>query len=198
MGKFNDHIKFLVIDLFCGAGGTTTGAEDSGVCKVIAAVNHDPLAISSHAANHADVLHMTEDIVVADIRPIVASVEYWKQIYPSARVILWASLECTNFSTTNDGPPRWTITDADSPAMVDLKDFMRAHGIADIFMRMLMVKELKLIQGFPADYVLHGPLNEQKKFIGNSVETGVVRAWLRAMAGVAQSESIHMENAAVA
>lgn len=25
MGKFNDHIKFLVIDLFCGAGGTTTG-----------------------------------------------------------------------------------------------------------------------------------------------------------------------------
>lgn len=43
-------IHFLLIDLFCGAGGTTTGAEKSGVCKVIAAVNHDPMAIKSHAA----------------------------------------------------------------------------------------------------------------------------------------------------
>jgi len=47
---------------------------------------------------------------------------------------------------------------------------------------LLKVKELKLIQGFPPDYVLKGPVNEQKKFIGNSVETGVVAAWLRAMA----------------
>ncbi len=59
----NPQPDFLLIDLFCGAGGTTTGAELSGVCKVIAAVNHDPLAIASHAANHRDVLHLTEDIL---------------------------------------------------------------------------------------------------------------------------------------
>ena len=104
--------NFLLIDLFCGAGGTTTGAEMSGVCKVIAAVNHDPLAIKSHAANHADVLHLTEDILVADIRPVLKAVRYWQRIYPNAKLVLWASLECTNFSNAKGGMPR----DADSRA----------------------------------------------------------------------------------
>lgn len=107
------QIQFLVIDLFCGAGGTTTGAESSGVAKVIAAINHDPLAISSHAANHRNVMHMTEDILVADTWPIRNTVEHWKRIYPKARVILWASLECTNFSNAKGGLPR----DADSRSL---------------------------------------------------------------------------------
>lgn len=112
------HIKdpdFLLIDLFCGAGGTTTGAEMSGVCKVIAAINHDALAIKSHAANHRHVLHMTEDILVADIEPIRQAIIYWKNRYPAARLILWASLECTNFSDAKGGLPR----DADSRALAD-------------------------------------------------------------------------------
>jgi DNA (cytosine-5)-methyltransferase 1 len=111
--KNPNKIRFLVIDLFCGAGGTTTGAEMSGVAKVIAAINHDPLAISSHAANHQDVMHMTEDILVADTRPIREAVTKWKRIYPKARVILWASLECTNFSNAKGGLPR----DADSRSL---------------------------------------------------------------------------------
>lgn len=104
---------FLLIDLFCGAGGTTTGAELSGVCKVIAAVNHDPLAIASHAANHRDVLHLTEDILIADTGLIAAHVAKWKARYPNARLILWASLECTNFSNAKGGLPR----DADSRSL---------------------------------------------------------------------------------
>lgn len=108
---------FLLIDLFCGAGGTTTGAEMSGDCKVIAAINHDPLAIASHTANHQDVLHLMEDILVADIRPIQKAVAYWKARYPQAKLILWASLECTNFSNAKGGLPR----DADSRSL--------AHGM---------------------------------------------------------------------
>lgn len=55
-------MQLLYIDLFAGAGGVTTGIEEaivngSNVCKVIAAVNHDPLAIASHAANHPDTHH---------------------------------------------------------------------------------------------------------------------------------------------
>ena len=106
---------FLLIDLFCGAGGTTTGAEKSGVCKVIAAINHDPLAIKSHAANHKDVLHLTEDILIADITAIQKTVLYWKRRYPHASLVLWASLECTNFSNAKGGLPR----DADSRALAD-------------------------------------------------------------------------------
>lgn len=52
-------IKLLYIDLFCGAGGTSTGVEnaryaDEQCAKVIACVNHDANAIASHAANHPD------------------------------------------------------------------------------------------------------------------------------------------------
>lgn len=113
--NLNNSPHFLLIDLFCGAGGTTTGAEKSGVCKVIAAVNHDPLAISSHKANHNDVLHMTEDILKADIRIIQRTVTHWKGIFPNAKLVLWASLECTNFSSAKGGLPR----DADSRALAE-------------------------------------------------------------------------------
>ena len=111
--KNPDNIQFLLIDLFCGAGGTTTGAELSGVCKVIAAVNHDPLAIASHEANHRDVLHLTEDILIADTGLIAAHAAKWKARHPHARLILWASLECTNFSNAKGGLPR----DADSRSL---------------------------------------------------------------------------------
>jgi site-specific DNA-cytosine methylase len=48
-------IKLLYIDLFCGAGGTSTGVEKATFhgekcAKVIACVNHDANAIASHAA----------------------------------------------------------------------------------------------------------------------------------------------------
>ena len=57
-----NQIKLLYIDLFCGAGGTSTGVEYAQLhgekcAKVIACVNHDPNAILSHAANHPDTLH---------------------------------------------------------------------------------------------------------------------------------------------
>lgn len=61
-------------------------------------------------------------------------------------------------------------------------EFMLLYGIADIKMRMLKVKELKLIQGFPEDYELCGNQSDQKKFIGNSVVPHVVTAWCETMA----------------
>lgn len=49
-------MQLLYIDLFCGAGGTSTGVNSAMVdgdhcAKVIACVNHDAKAIASHAAN---------------------------------------------------------------------------------------------------------------------------------------------------
>lgn len=54
-----DNIRLLYIDLFCGAGGTSTGVEKANYkerkcAKVIACVNHDANAIASHAANHPE------------------------------------------------------------------------------------------------------------------------------------------------
>jgi DNA (cytosine-5)-methyltransferase 1 len=100
--------KFLIIDLFCGAGGTTTGfiEANQSVAKVIACVNHDPKAIKSHWLNHPDVKHFEEDIRTLDLTELIALFEYWKSIYPDAYLVLWASLECTNFSKAKGGLPR--------------------------------------------------------------------------------------------
>lgn len=95
-----EKIRLLYIDLFCGAGGTTTGIEAAqlyGVkcAKVIACVNHDPKAIESHAANHPDTLHFTEDIRTFELNPLVEHLVKMKKLYPNSKTVLWASLECT-------------------------------------------------------------------------------------------------------
>lgn len=104
-------IKLLYIDLFCGAGGTTTGVENARYngekcAKVIACVNHDPNAIASHAANHPEAMHFNEDIRTLNIDPLKEILEFWKRRLPLAKVVLWASLECTNFSRAKGGMPR--------------------------------------------------------------------------------------------
>lgn len=113
-------IKLLYIDLFCGAGGTSTGVEnaryaDEQCAKVIACVNHDANAIASHTANHPDALHFTEDIRTLELSPLVSHVKRMKKIYPDALIVLWASLECTNFSKAKGGQPR----DADSRTLAE-------------------------------------------------------------------------------
>lgn len=113
-------IKLLYIDLFCGAGGTSTGVEnaryaDEQCAKVVACVNHDANAIASHTANHPDALHFTEDIRTLELSGLVAHVERMKMQYPDAYVVLWASLECTNFSKAKGGQPR----DADSRTLAE-------------------------------------------------------------------------------
>lgn len=113
-------IRLLYIDLFCGAGGTSTGVEAARIggekcAKVIACVNHDAHAIASHAANHPDALHFTEDIRTLDIAPLAAHLAKCRKLYPGAKVVLWASLECTNFSKAKGGLPR----DADSRTLAE-------------------------------------------------------------------------------
>lgn len=104
-------MKLLYIDLFCGAGGTSTGVEmatfNGNKCaKVIACVNHDSNAISSHAANHPNALHFTEDIRTLKLSPLIDHTERLRILYPDAYLVLWASLECTNFSKAKGGLPR--------------------------------------------------------------------------------------------
>ncbi len=115
-----ENIKLLYIDLFCGAGGTSTGVEharlDGTKCaRVVACVNHDANAIASHQANHPDTLHFTEDIRTLDLTGLTAHLNRMRMKNPSALVVLWASLECTNFSKAKGGQPR----DADSRTLAE-------------------------------------------------------------------------------
>ena len=112
--------RLLYIDLFCGAGGTSSGVEKAFAngekcAEVIACVNHDPNAIASHAANHPHTLHFTEDIRTLELSPLISHLEKKKRESPDALVVLWASLECTHFSRAKGGQPR----DADSRTLAE-------------------------------------------------------------------------------
>ena len=114
------NVNLLYIDLFCGAGGTSTGVTKARLfgkqcAKVVACVNHDANAIASHQANHPDTLHFTEDIRTLELSPLVAHLQKVQKKYPDAYVVLWASLECTNFSKAKGGQPR----DADSRTLAE-------------------------------------------------------------------------------
>jgi DNA (cytosine-5)-methyltransferase 1 len=75
-----------VTDLFCGAGGSSTGAVQIGGVQVRLAANHWARAIETHNANHPDTDHLQADISQTDPR------------YVPSTDILWASPECTNHS----------------------------------------------------------------------------------------------------
>lgn len=122
-----DHIKSTMvpdkplvfwIDLFCGAGGTSTGIQFSGKKNmfVVACVNHDENAINSHEANHPHTLHFREDIRdFTVVEQIKALIDELRKLFPGCIINLWASLECTNFSNAKGGQAR----DADSRSLAD-------------------------------------------------------------------------------
>lgn len=109
------QVEFIVVDLFSGAGGVSTGFEMADGFKVIAAINHDEMAIESHLANHPDAAHFVEDIRSIQMEKLQDIVKQAQNEYPSALLILWASLECTNFSKAKGGLPR----DGDSRSLAD-------------------------------------------------------------------------------
>jgi DNA (cytosine-5)-methyltransferase 1 len=86
----------LVIDLFAGGGGASTGIEQAIGRSVDIAINHDPEAVALHQANHPQTLHFVSDVfevdplAVVDGRPVG---------------MLWASPDCKHFSKAKGGKP---------------------------------------------------------------------------------------------
>lgn len=74
-----------VTDLFCGAGGSSSGLREAGY-RVVIAANHWALAIESHQINHPETDHSQADI--SQVNPAY---------FPKTHV-LWGSPECTNHS----------------------------------------------------------------------------------------------------
>ena len=53
------------IDLFCGIGGSSAGAELAGF-EITWACNHDPVAINVHELNHPNTTHACEDALLTN------------------------------------------------------------------------------------------------------------------------------------
>jgi len=92
--------RLLVADLFCGAGGTSTGAERAvraiGRKMTLVCVNHWPVAIETHKKNHPSARHYVEDVAVAD--PV--------KLVPEGYLdLLMASPECRFYSRARGGKP---------------------------------------------------------------------------------------------
>ena len=87
----------LVIDLFAGGGGASTGIEQAIGRHVDIAINHDPDAIGMHEANHPQTRHYRAD--VWEICPRQAT-------GGQAVGLLHASPDCTHHSQALGGQPR--------------------------------------------------------------------------------------------
>jgi DNA (cytosine-5)-methyltransferase 1 len=86
----------LVIDLFAGGGGASTGIEAAIGRHVDIAVNHDAAAVSLHQANHPQTEHFVSDVFEVD--PLTVA-----QGRPVG--LLWASPDCKHFSKAKGGKP---------------------------------------------------------------------------------------------
>lgn len=92
--------KILVADLFCGAGGSSTGAERAlarlGLEMELVCVNHWGTALETHQRNHPRARHYCADI--SQVRP--------HQVVPEGYLdLLMASPTCTHHSIARGGKP---------------------------------------------------------------------------------------------
>lgn len=90
-----------IADLFCGAGGTSTGileaCSDLGRSVDLLAVNHWPTAVNTHTLNHPGVRHLCESLET--INPV-------KAVGGNRLNLLSASPECTHHSLAAGGRPK--------------------------------------------------------------------------------------------
>ena len=84
-------------DLFAGAGGSSTGAVQSGRVEVRMAANHWRLACDIHNLNHPNTDHATVDLHEENPR------------YFPRTDLLWASPECTKWSQAGSSKTRPAI-----------------------------------------------------------------------------------------
>lgn len=112
--------QLTVTDLFCGAGGSSQGAELAGAVLRMG-VNHWDRAVETHQANFPEAAHEQCDVSMA--RP---------EAFPPTDLLI-ASPECTNHSQAKGGrPPKdlWELAarERSRATMYDPLRFVEAHS----------------------------------------------------------------------
>ena len=170
-------MSVLITDLFCGAGGSSLGAEMVGATLRLG-LNHWDRAIETHATNfqHAD--HDCEDIsslTTAQIRR-----------YPDSDILL-ASPECTNHSLAKGARRRKPQTASlfdEGPAGDDEQDRSRAT-MWDV----VRFAEQKLLKGYPYKAIIVENVVDAFKW-GADDDGGLFNAWLEALRALGYEHEI--------
>lgn len=156
--------KFLVADLLCGAGGSSTGAKNAleamGYEMVLTALNHWDKAIATHSKNHPGARHFLQDVSAA--RPA--------EIVPEGKLdLLLASPTCTHHSRARGGKPT-----------SDQKRSDPWHIIT--WLTELRVKRM-IIENVP-EFTEWGPVNANTGKPLKSRKGEYFRSWVRAIEGL--------------
>jgi len=149
--------KYELADLFCGAGGTSTGAIEAlnslGHEVRLTAVNHWPVAIATHTANHPESRHLCTGI--NDVNP--------RTLYkPNQLDVLWASPECTHHSVARGGKP--------------VSDQSRATAWCVIRWAEALLPKIILVENVP-EFLSWGPIGTNGRPM-KSKRGATFRAWI--------------------
>lgn len=152
----------LVADLFCGAGGTSTGArralEAHGLAMRLVALNHWNVALETHRRNHPDAKHILVNIYNTKPREAV----------PGGRLdLLMASPTCTFWSRARGGKPisREQRFGRMTPTQV-------IRWCTELRVRVLLVENVP-------EFVFWGPIDRESGRPSRNKRGAYFRAWIR-------------------
>lgn len=149
-----------IADLFCGAGGTSTGAieavESLGYRARLTAVNHWEVAVETHTLNHPDARHFCASL--DSLNP--------RELFRDAPLdILWASPECTHHSVARGGKPINDQSRATAWCVTRWAEALQPHTI--------------LVENVP-EFLTWGPCDANGRPIA-SRKGEVFRAWVTSL-----------------
>ena len=166
---------FRVVDLFCGAGGMSTGiveaARATGNRVKLTAIDQWPLAIESHAANHPKAEHWQRDLTALEPLDIV----------PAKNIdLLTASPPCTHHSNARGGG---ALDDA-SRSMA----WRLLRWVEDLQPATMLVENVP-------EFVNWGPLGDNGRPV-HSLKGEYFRDWVRAISRLGYTVEHRVLNAA--
>ena len=148
------------MDLFCGAGGASTGMEEALARRKLKhkgiAINHWSVAVDTMRRNHPDI--DAKQMKIEDAIP--------EELVPGRRVhLLWASPSCTHHSRAKGGRPRSNQLRAQPDLILP--------WIRELFVERLIVENVP-------EFVEWGPLDSRGKPI-ERLKGSCFRAWVESI-----------------